>query len=97
MTSLSSSILSIIDNLIEIVNLKGKWKKWMLEESKATEYEKMLIAGHYHFSEPWFLDWRNELELRLKSKSINLNIELYTKISESIQRILLKFGYDNAI
>ncbi len=87
----------LINNMIEIVNLKGKWKKWMLEESKATEYEKMLIAGHYHFSEPWFLDWRNELELRLKNKSINLNVELYAKISESIERILLKFGYDNAI
>ena len=87
----------LIDNLIEIVNLKGKWKKWMLEESKATEYEKMLIAGHYHFSEPWFLDWRNELESRLKNKSINLNAELYAKISENVERILLKFGYDNAI
>jgi len=87
----------LIDNMIEIVNLKGKWKKWMLEESKATEYEKMLIAGHYHFSEPWFLDWRNELELRLKNKSINLNAELYAKVSESIERILFKFGYNNAI
>jgi hypothetical protein len=87
----------LVDNLIEIVNLKGKWKKWMLENSKATEYEKMLIAGHYHFSEPWFLDWRNELELRLKNKSIDLNTELYASIRTSIERILLNFGYHSAL
>jgi hypothetical protein len=57
----------------------------------------MLIAGHYHFSEPWFLDWRNELELRLKNKSIDLNTELYASIRTSIERILLNFGYRSAL
>jgi hypothetical protein len=88
--------LDLIEIMTEKVNLLGKWKKWMLDESTANEYEKMLIAGHYHFSEPWHKEWRAELEFRLLKKNINLHDEIYTEVRNSINRILVNFGYLNA-
>jgi hypothetical protein len=78
----------------EVVKL-GKWKKWMLDNSQATNFEKMLIAGHYHFSEKWFIEWREQLQVRLAKKTIDLNTVVYTEVRKSIKRYLDFFGYKN--
>jgi hypothetical protein len=65
----------------------------MLENSDASEFEKMLIAGHYHFSEDWHLEWRSELSKRLKKININLDEFVYTEVKKSINRYLDCFGY----
>jgi tRNA A37 threonylcarbamoyladenosine biosynthesis protein TsaE len=53
----------------------------------------MLIAGHYHFSEKWFIEWREKLQNRLAKKSINLDVAVYEEVKESIKRYLNFFGY----
>ena len=37
------------------------------------EFEKMLISGHYHFSENWHIEWRSELRARLKKIDVDLD------------------------
>jgi hypothetical protein len=86
----------IITKLSELIISKNKWKKWMLENTTATEEEKVLIAGHYHFSEEWFIEIYNELEERLMNKSINLELEIYSSLRKSIERVLIFFGYKHA-
>lgn len=84
-------------DLIEIftseVSSRGKWKKWLLQGSQPTDYEKLLIAGHYHFSEEWHKNLRSELSLRLESIDINLNDYIYNKVKNAINRYLINFGY----
>lgn len=85
------------DDLVEImvdkVNSLGKWKKWMLENSDSNQFEKMLIAGHYHFSEDWHIEWRSELRSRLVKIDIDLDSYIFTEVKKSINRYLECFGY----
>jgi hypothetical protein len=83
----------LIENMIEKVNSLGKWKKWMLENSESNQFERMLIAGHYHFSENWHLEWRLELSKRLKKIDIDLDKYVYHEVKKSINRYLECFGY----
>jgi len=84
----------LVQKLNEMVVKGNKWKKWMLQDSNATNEEKVLIAGHYHFADEWFIDIYKELEQRLKSNSIDLKIELYLSVKKAIERILIHFGYN---
>ena len=85
------------DDLVEIMNDKvnslNKWKKWMLENSESDKFEKMLIAGHYHFSEDWHIEWRSELRSRLNKIDIDLDSYIFTEVKKSINRYLECFGY----
>ena len=96
-TLINLAKISSSDDLIELmldkVNSLGKWKKWMLKESESDEFEKMLIAGHYHFSEDWHLAWREELRLRLNRIDIDLDKFIYDEVRKSIDRYLKCFGY----
>ena len=83
----------LIRIMVDKVNSLGKWKKWMLENSESNQFEKMLIAGHYHFSETWHLEWRSELRKRLKNIDIDLDQYVYQAVKKSINRYLECFGY----
>lgn len=71
----------------------GKWKKWMAPNSKATDSEKVLIGGHYHFSDQWCVEWREKLFEECTKKSINASLYVYSKTKDSIYKYLKKFGY----
>jgi tagatose-1,6-bisphosphate aldolase non-catalytic subunit AgaZ/GatZ len=96
-TIINLAKLTLSDDLVEImvskVNSLGKWKKWMLENSESNQFEKMLIAGHYHFSENWHLEWRAELRERLKKINVDLDKHVYYEVKKSINRYLECFGY----
>ena len=59
----SKKFLEIM-SLLKLDNLKNsfinlsynsnKWKKWMIKDTKASNYEKAIISGHYIFSEKEF-------------------------------------------
>jgi len=83
----------LIRIMVDKVNSLGKWEKWMLENSESNQFEKMLIAGHYHFSETWHLEWRSELRKRLKNIDIDLDQYVYKAVKKSINRYLECFGY----
>lgn len=83
----------LVKIMVEKVNSLGKWKKWMLGDSNSSEFEKMLIAGHYHFSENWHIEWRSELRGRLKKIDIDLDQFVYFEVKKSINRYLECFGY----
>ena len=83
----------LIEIMLNKVNSFGKWKKWMLKNSNSNEFEKMLIAGHYHFSEDWHIEWRSELRSRLNRIDIDLDSYIFIEVKKSINRYLECFGY----
>ena len=68
-----------------------KWEKWMLPNTKATNRDKSIIAGHYIFSTPDFTELKKEVSKILKNKGIDLNNYLRTKVKQSIFRYLKGF------
>ena len=80
------------DDFFEISLKSGKWKKWMLQNSKANDYEKSIISGHYVFSYPEFLELKYKIVSILKKKRINLDKYLKDQIKLSIYKYLKAFS-----
>ena len=69
-----------------------KWKKWMLPNTVASDYQKSIISGHYIFSTSSFLSLKDEINLTLKKKGINLNNYLKENVKMSIIKYLKAFN-----
>lgn len=76
-----------------LVLKEGKWQKWMMPNSKATDEEKILIAGHYHYSNPEISEAIDKLSVELKAQSIQFDAEIRRSVRKSILRFLKQFGY----
>ena len=63
----------------------------MLSETKAGEMEKAVIAGHYVFSDPGFVEIKAEAKTELQKHNINLDEHLKSKVKKSIMRYLINF------
>ena len=80
------SLNSLSDEFQNLSVKSNKWNKWMLPNSNASFKEKALIAGHYIFSIPEFIEIKNEASKYLSNKSIDLDGELKKNIKKSIMR-----------
>ncbi len=80
-----------LDRFLQISYESGKWEKWMLKDSKATDYDKSIIAGHYIFSNPEYIDIKSDVSKKLLRKNIDLDKCLKEKVKESIYRYLYNF------
>ena len=83
---------SLKDSFVKISLDSNKWKKWMIKNSKANDYEKAIISGHYVFSEKKFSEIKEELTKILKKKNQNLDKILKKEIKKSILRYLYNFN-----
>ena len=86
-----SDLKDIANQFLEISYESGKWKKWMTESNKLSDRDKAIIAGHYNFSKPEFIEIKNKAEKILFKKYINLNFTLKKAIKNSIYRYLKNF------
>ena len=87
-----------LEKFLEISFSSRKWEKWMIKNSKANDYEKSIIAGHYIYSKPEFIELKKEIEFLLrKHRNINLNVHLKNEVKKSILRYLTnsKFAYSD--
>ena len=73
---------------LELAFESKKWVKWMLPNTKATNQEKSIIAGHYIFSSPEFIELKKEVSQKLNNKGLNLDDYLKEKVKNSILRYL---------
>lgn len=71
----------------------GKWKKWMVANSTASDQEKIDISGHYHFSDPALMDGFARLYELAHRKSMDLDRILRSAVRVSIDRYLRNFRY----
>jgi hypothetical protein len=82
-----------IESFSRIILDGKKWTKWMLDGTQANDFEKVQIAGHYHFSEELTADLISRLESNLRKKGIDLEKVVTTQIRTAIDRYLYAFGY----
>jgi hypothetical protein len=81
----------LLQRFSEIVIESGKWKKWLLHDSTATQRQCVEIGGHYVFSRPEAQEIRKEASATLLQKGVELDACLKTRIKESIMRYLKSF------
>jgi hypothetical protein len=82
-----------VEKFSMIVLENRKWEKWLLEDSLASDFDKVEIAGHYHFSDPEILEVREKMAKNLAAKNIDLEIITKKNVTKSIDRYLKAFGY----
>ncbi len=71
----------------------GKWTKWMLPDTTASDRARAIIAGHYIFSTEAFQDLMSEA--RVSIKNIDLNSYLKEQVKASIMRYMKAFRLVN--
>ena len=87
----SNGLKDIANQFIKLSFDSGKWKKWIIKGNKITDRDKAIIAGHYNFSKPEFVEIKNKAEKILLTKNINLDLKLKEEIKKAIYRYLKNF------
>ena len=87
----NNGLKDIANEFLKLSFSSGKWKKWMIEGNKSTDRDKAVIAGHYNFSKPKFVEIKNKAEIILLKKGINLNLILKESIKRAVYRYLKNF------
>ena len=87
----SNGLKDIANQFLKLSFDSGKWKKWIIKGNKTTDREKAIIAGHYIFSKPEFIEIKNKAQKILLTKDINLDHNLKVEIKKAIYRYLKNF------
>ena len=82
---------SLVDDFINLSFESKKWKKWMLPNGNATDNDRAVIAGHYVFSSPEFVEIKKTAKHDLELKGIDLDEYLKDSLKTSIMRYLTNF------
>jgi tagatose-1,6-bisphosphate aldolase non-catalytic subunit AgaZ/GatZ len=81
----------LAERFVRIAVASGKWRKWVLPESRLRERELASICGHYVFSDPEVIDLKRELDASLPADGPRLDERLKAGIKQSILRYLHNF------
>ena len=81
----------LINRFIEIAYNLKKWKKWVIDEKKCTDFDKAIMSGHYIFSSDEFIDLKKEFMKNCKLNESHINNLLKKSIKNSIKRYLTNF------
>lgn len=81
----------LADRFLQIAYSSNKWKKWMVDNTSATDRDRALIAGHYVFSKPEVKDLKLEASSELYRKGIDLDEHLKHHLKQKIMRYLRNF------
>ena len=87
----SNGLQGYADRFLQIAYDSGKWGKWMLDDTLASDRDRALIAGHYVFSHPDCIALKDEARQALASKKIELDEALKQAVKKSIYRYMLNF------
>lgn len=80
--------LDLLDQFLAVSYNSMKWKKWMLNETAATDFDRSIIAGHYVFSTDECL----EIKASARKKVKNLDLYLKNEVKTSIFRYMKAFN-----
>ena len=89
------NLKKIKEQFLNLSYSSNKWKKWLKENSKATDFEKSIISGHYVFSDPKFYEIKKQAQKTLKNKKINIDKILRLHVKSKIIRYLEHFKLTN--
>ena len=89
------NLKKIKEQFLDLSYSSNKWKKWLKDDSKATDFEKSVISGHYVFSDPKFYEIKKKMQSSLKNKKINIDKILRSHVKSKIIRYLENFNLMN--
>ena len=87
----SHKMSTLAESFLQLSYESGKWKKWLLPNSKANTRELAIIAGHYVFSTKECRSIKAEASRILQKKNIDLDEFLKESVKQSILRYLMNF------
>lgn len=67
----------------------GKWHKWMAPGTNASDFDRSVIAGHYVFSHPQFIEAKAEAKRTLGSRGIDMDEVIRKSLEEALLRYLV--------
>lgn len=73
---------------LELSYNSGKWEKWMLEGSGASDRERSLISGHYVFASEAFGVLKEKLQKKMEREQLDADRVLTDHIKMSILRYI---------
>jgi tagatose-1,6-bisphosphate aldolase non-catalytic subunit AgaZ/GatZ len=94
------ALISVLENnglsaqaerFLKLAYGSGKWNKWMLKNTQATDRDRSIIAGHYVFAKPECAELKSEAAGVLARKGIDLDEHLKQQVKQSILRYLTNF------
>jgi len=81
----------LAERFLQLALDSGKWKKWMLPGTKATDRDRAIIAGHYIFAKDECEEIKKEARHCLNTKGIELDDALKNCVKSSIMRYMTAF------
>lgn len=79
------------ERFLQLAFDSGKWGKWMLPDTQATDRDRAFIAGHYVFASEACVALKKEAAAALATKGIALEAHLRQQVKHSIARYLRNF------
>ena len=86
----------IRDDMLELFYRSGKWDKWLCRDSKATATDRAVIAGHYCFADPSFIDLRRTLDSVATNRGIDVDAIIQHSLTGHLRRMTWCLGYHGA-
>jgi len=81
----------LADRFLETAFASRKWLKWMLPDTKASDEDRAMIAGHYVFSDDEVTEIKGQAKEVLLAKGINLDAVLTGAVKGAILRYMRAF------
>jgi hypothetical protein len=81
----------LADRFLGIAHESGKWKKWMLPDSRMTDFDRGVIAGHYVYATPAGREVIASMEAGLARRGIDLAERRRAAVRAGIERYLTNF------
>lgn len=89
---IDNSLNRLSDRFLNLSYNSNMWKKWMLEGSSATDFDRAIIAGHYVYGTIEGREIINDATRYLSKKDIDLEETLKESVKKSISRYLKGFN-----
>lgn len=83
------------NQFLELSYNSKKWEKWLVPNSTISDGDKAIISGHYVFADSRFKEIKDQAQLALNSKGIDIDEFLKDRVKKSILRYLKHFRLAN--
>lgn len=87
----NNRLSKLSERFLQLAYDSKKWDKWMLHNTRATDRDRSIIAGHYVFSKTECIELKTEASKELARNGIELEQHLKQEVKQSILRYLLNF------
>jgi hypothetical protein len=83
---------ALVSEILDLALASHKWYKWMIPGSPADDREKAIIAGHYIFAHPEFINMKSAAARHVLERGTDLDESLCAAIRRSMERYLRAFN-----